>query len=108
MNLTEYEPPLTLYAGDARLGILTYKDMDWPVTYFAFEPTPEFENYRHILDVHGNRSAFKENMAAAEKLDLRVIREDGICIKMLSVFIDGNNATLRQGLIRLEPVSDPK
>jgi hypothetical protein len=108
LNSLENEPPLTLYAGDTRLGILTYRDMDWPVTYFTFEPTPEFDNFRHILDVRGNRSAFQENMAAAEKLDLRVIREDGKCIRMLSVFIDGNKATLRQGLIRHEPVKDSK
>jgi hypothetical protein len=108
MNQLESDPPLTLCAGDIRLGILIYKDMDWPLTYFTFKPTPEFDSFRHILDVHGNRSAFQENLAAAEKLDLRVISEAGKCIRMLSVYIDGNEASLRQGLIRPDPVAETK
>lgn len=108
MNQLEKELSLALYAGDTRLGALVYKDTDWPLTYCIFEPTPEFDSFHHILDVHGNRSLFQENMAAAEKLDLRVISEDGKLFKMLSVFINGNKAELRPGLTRRDPVIIPK
>ena len=94
---------LTLLAGDTPLGTLTYKDMDWPRTYYSFEPTPEYDAFREILDLRGSPTASAQNMAAAEKLDLRVITENGRCLRLLFIFISGDEAIIRQGLIRQEP-----
>jgi len=95
--------PDILYAGDKLLGTLTYEDMDWPRYYFQFDPAPEFETYRRVLDLQGSPRATEENIAAAGELDLRVVSEDGECIRPQFIFIDGRKATIRQGFIREEP-----
>jgi hypothetical protein len=95
--------PLILYAGDKQLGTLTFQGVDHPRTYYSFEPAPAFKAFQDILDLRGRHMASEENMAAAEKLDLRVIAEDGTCRRLEFIFIDGNGAVIRAGFVRAEP-----
>jgi len=92
--------PLTLYAGVTPLGTLTYEDMDWPRYYFRFEPNPEFETFRQILDLRGSPTATEANMTAADGLDLSVVAEDGERTRMSFIFIDGKSAVIRQGFLK--------
>lgn len=94
--------PLILFAGSVRLGTLEPTGIDWPRIYYHFEPSPEFEGFRDVLDLRGSNLASRETMDAGEKLDLRIITEDGTCIRLHFIFLDGNKAVIRQGLTRNE------
>jgi hypothetical protein len=93
---------LILFAGSVRLCTLEQTDIDWPRMYYDFEPSPEFEAFREVLDLRGSNHASQEAMEAGETLDLRVINEEGACVRLKFIFLDGNKAVIRQGLVRDE------
>jgi hypothetical protein len=92
-----------LYSGETRLGTLTISKVDWPRLFFKFQPTPAYEAFRDAMEIHGQGRVSKEYMELADKLDLRVVDDDGSVEKYRCVFIDGDRAIMRRGHVRQEP-----